>query len=86
MARDKHGFLKADALKTAGIADQYAVMRGGKRHEVSLRHDVRQGGYVCQHIIISEGSRELHAWQVGEDLDAARKKFKEEVRKLGGKA
>lgn len=86
MARNKHGFLKADALRTAGIADQYAVFRGGKKHTVEIRHDSRQGGYVCQHVVISEEGRELHVWQVGDDLNRARRIFKEEVRKLGGGA
>lgn len=86
MARNKQGFLKADALRTAGLADQYAVFLGGKRHTVEILHDSSQGGYVCQHIIVGAEDRELHVWQLGEDLARARKIFKEQVRKLGGHA
>ena len=88
MARDENGFLKEDALRTAGIADQYAVVKGDKRHEVSIVHDDRQGGIVLQHVIldIETEVREVHAWQVGENLAMAQGRFRAIVRSLGGRA
>lgn len=85
MPRD-NGWLKPDALKTAGVSEQFAVERDGVRHEVSLSHDRRQGGYVTQRVSISPDMREVHAWQVGEKLDLARSIFRREVRTLGGRA
>lgn len=85
MPRNKAGFLKATALIN-GFPDQYAVVKGDARHEVSIIHDTRQGGFVLQHIIIEAGVREVHAWQVGDNLDMARGRFKAIVRSLGGRA
>lgn len=82
------GWLKPDALRTAGVSEQWAVDRPGLRHEVSLSYDSRQGGYVTQHVTIHviETVREVHAWQVGNNLHLARRKFREIVQGLGGKA
>jgi hypothetical protein len=85
MARDSSGFLKPEALR-AGYQDQFAVERDGKRHEVSIIHDVRQGGVVVQHITITEDVREVHAWQVGDKMPLARARFRSIVRSLGGRA
>lgn len=84
MPRNKHGYLKADALRS-GIPDQYAAFADGARQEVSIMHDVRQGGFVCQHIIVRPEVREVHAWQVGERLDLARDKFRQIVTSIGGR-
>jgi hypothetical protein len=86
--RERGGWLKPDALRTAGIGEEYAVEKDDARHEVSLRHDERQGGYVTQHVIIrfADGVREVHAWQVGDDVARARRQFREIVKSLGGKA
>lgn len=88
MPREAGGWLKEDALKTAGISEQYAVEKGEVLHEVSLSYDRRQGGYVAQHVIVHavDMVREVHAWQVGEDLHRARRRFREIVHELGGKA
>lgn len=87
MPREK-GWLKPDALKTAGVSEQFAIEKGDKRHEVSLSHDSRQGGYVTQHVVIdlNEQTREVHAWQVGEHLSLARRQFRVIVLSLGGRA
>lgn len=90
MPREAGGWLKPDALKTAGVSEQWAKddSTDDARHEVSLRHDVRQGGYVTQHVVVhfASGVREVHAWQVGDDLHHARRKFREIVQSLGGRA
>lgn len=80
MPRDERGFLKPDALRN-GISDQYAVVKGNERHEVSIVHDVRQGGYVVQHVVlyIDTQVREVHAWQVGDRLRMAQVRFDREV-------
>jgi hypothetical protein len=84
----ENGWLKADALKTAGVKEQWAKDDGVQSHEVSLFHDTRQGGYVVQHVIVTWSTlvRETHAWQVGENLPFARQLFSRTVRSLGGKA
>jgi hypothetical protein len=85
--RNADGWLKPDALRTAGVPEQYAVVKDGKRHEVSLVHDDRQGGYVTQHVILTEdGVREVHAWQVGDKIRLARQQFRVIVLSLGGRA
>ena len=86
MPRNKHGYLKADALRS-GVPDQYAVVRGDERHEVSIRYDWQQGGFVTEHVVLNLGTqeREVHTWQVGDDLRLAREKFAAVVRPLGGR-
>jgi len=88
MPREAGGWLKEDALKTAGIGEAWAKEVGSKQHEVTLRHDPRQGGYVTQHVILDFDTtfREVHAWQMGSDLHAARRQFRTIVQGLGGKA
>lgn len=88
MPRTADGWLKEDALKTAGIGEAWAKEIDGVHHEVTLRHDLRQGGYVTQHVVIhlEHITREVHAWQVGDNLPLARQYFQREVRALGGKA
>ena len=82
------GWLKEDALKTAGVSEQWAKEQGDERHEVSLSYDSRQGGYVVQHVVLNlaTGVREVHAWQVGEKLHLARRIFRNVVIEHGGKA
>ena len=72
MPRNHDGFLKPDALKTAGLRDQFAIQKGEDLHTVEILWDMRQGGYVCQHTIVQPASRELHTWQVGDNLNRAR--------------
>lgn len=82
------GWLKADALKTAGVSEQWAKEQSDVRHEVTLRHDARQGGYVVEHVTLhfATSVREVHAWQVGEQLHLARRTFRQVVNGLGGRA
>lgn len=88
MPREAGGWLKEDALKTAGIGEQWAKEDTVARHEVSLSYDQRQGGYVVQHVTVKfvEQVREVHAWQVGDQLGLARRTFRRIVQELGGKA
>lgn len=84
----ENGWLKADALKTAGVSEQWAKEDAEARHEVTLSHDERQGGYVVQHVTLffETSIREVHAWQVGHRLTHARSKFRSIVKSLGGRA
>ena len=82
MSRTKRGFLKLDALRTAGIREQYAVERDGVRHVVEIFDDRLQGGLVVRHT----AGEESKSWAVGDDVSAARKTFRREVRALGGRA
>jgi len=88
MPRERGGWLTPDALKTAGICEQWAHEQSDFRNEVSLCHDERQGGYVVQHVHIrfTDGVREVHAWQVGERIHLARRQFRKVVQSLGGRA
>lgn len=85
MPRNRRGWLKSDALK-AGLKDQFAVQKGEVVHTVEILHDVRQGGFVLQHVALFTDSdvREVHAWQVGTNLPLARTLFDDEVRKIEG--
>lgn len=85
MPRNKHGFLKADALMQ-GIPDQYAVVKGAERHEVEIRHEPSNGGYVTRHTTITAAVDTVLTWQFGDDLPSAREQFRNEVRSLGGRA
>lgn len=83
MPRNKHGYLKADALRS-GLRDQYAVVKDGAVHTVEILHDVRQGGFVVQHTIVSPTEREVHTWQVGRNLQPrARAIFEDRVALIG---
>jgi hypothetical protein len=85
MPRNKDGWLKADALRS-GVPDQWAKVIGNERHEVSIVHDERQGGFVTQHIILDLATqvREIHTWQVGSNLPLARSFFADVVKSHGG--
>jgi hypothetical protein len=84
MPRNKHGFLKADALRQ-GIPDQVARDVGGKRHLVQIVHDPARGGFVLEHNIADLENLddwEQHEWQCGTNLPLARGQFKAIVRTL----
>lgn len=84
----ENGWLKADALRTAGVAEQWAKEIDGVHHEVSLRHDMTHGGYVTTHVALHLSTlvREVHTWQCGDALPLARQFFRQEVKSLGGRA
>lgn len=82
-----NGWLKPEAL-AQGVKDQYAVMKDLARHEVNLFFDRRRGGYVVRHAVL-DPSREIDEateWEYAQDLSAARRQFRQEVRNLGGRA
>lgn len=85
MSRNARGFLKSGPLK-GGLRDQYAVRKGEALHEITILHDHNQGGYVTQHVIVTEEVREVHAWQFGDHLNRARNQYRKLVRSIGGQA
>lgn len=80
MPRNTHGFLKATALIN-GLADVYAVVKGGVTCEVRLAHDVLRGGFVTTYSVGEERTE----WQFGKNLPLAREKFRELASALGGR-
>lgn len=78
MARTKSGgWLKADALKTAAVGEQYAVLVGDDRVGVELWwHDVRKKYVVTYKRAPKAGLTVGREWHFTEhQLTMARKKF-----------
>lgn len=80
MPRNSDGFLKATALIN-GLADVYAVVKGGVTHKVTLVHDSLRGGFVTTYAVGLESTE----WQFGKNLSGAREKFRELALALGGR-
>jgi hypothetical protein len=85
MPRNRHGWLKAAALK-AGVPEQVARDVGSTRHTIELRWDRLTGGFATSYRIDDPADEEgwsVVTWQYGLDLPAAREKFKECERRIG---
>lgn len=88
MPRNRHGFLKADALRN-GIPDQWATYdKAGVKHVVEIVHDsYLYGGFAMKYTTNPDGDDwEQIVTQYGTDLPSAREDFKRRVLALGGRA
>lgn len=85
MPRTRNGkWLKADALVTAGIREEFATKIAGVTHTVYLSAD-HDGQFVVQHTRKGYGST-TDNWKFGSDLDAARSKWKTVVKRVKNSA
>lgn len=76
----KGGWLKADALKTAGIGEQWS----DGRVEVRLSWNSWQRQYLVTVDVYED--RSFTNYRFGDDLNAARGHFRRIVRRYGGRA
>lgn len=80
MTRNKHGFLRRETVMS-GMREQVARTVRGAVHTIELGHDRDAGGFWVKHTIVHPNGREVHTWQVGDDLPLARRTFRERTNK-----
>lgn len=84
MPRNKHGFLKRDALRS-GVPEQYATFRD---HALCVVQIIERpdDGVVYQFRKTTANKTEIEEKVLGDDLTEARDLFRKKVRALGGRA
>lgn len=83
MARTKRGWLKADALKTAGVKEQRALKVDGVTRSVELWWDERRQQFVVTYMVRGVGTADSgEEYLFGARLPSARLKFDELCERL----
>lgn len=85
MGRDR-GWLKPDALRTAGVKEQHAVGIGPATHVIELEWNKAESAYDVVHVVRLPCRPDYTRLLFTGDLVLARRAFREEVRGLGGRA
>lgn len=69
MPRNKHGFLKWDAL-VGGTTEAYGVVIDDVKHEVTLSYVEEERGFVVQHLVTrGPDDWERTTWSFGQNLN-----------------